>query len=652
MTRAATSGHGSIDWYIKRLRSMGPREILHRVSERAKKSASRRRHQGWAPFVDVATTLPVLPSIREAASSADNETREAIRRAAGAVLDGRFEALGAAWPKRAPEALFPADIWRLDPVTGGLWPGKDVYTFDIGYRRERTLGDVKYVWEFQRLQFLQPLAASVCLTGDATALAAIEEAIASWYEANPPFMGIAWNSGIELALRAISLLLVTSLCGEALSAETVTRVRTILGAHAYWLARFPSRFSSANNHLIAELAGEFLIAVAIPGLAKPAASARAAGAGLAREILDQILPDGVGAEQSPTYAAFSVELVLLAAKVGRAAGHPLPREADERLARFIDFVAWIANPDGTLPAIGDDDEGRVIALGGPEPGYATSVASGAAGYLGVPGPVAKDATLRGAVFGPPAAVLAAPSGLHTFDTGGYSVFRGEQGAKEILLVLDHGPLGYLSIAAHGHADALSVILSIDGEPVLVDPGTFAYHAGGAWRDWFRGTRAHNTLAVGDADQSIIAGAFNWSHKARAKLDERIEGAEWRLRASHDGYQGRFGKRHERMLAAAADGIHIVDRLIGPGGAADAEVTFQLAAELKAKVDGKAVSVTGARGTVLRIVCPDDAVSIARGGEEASGGGWVSPSFGTRQPADRISWRGRVGEEGVRFLLEI
>ena len=46
-------------------------------------------------------------------------------------------------------------------MTGGLWPGSDQFCFDIAYRHERALGDVKYVWEFNRLQFLQPLAAAV-----------------------------------------------------------------------------------------------------------------------------------------------------------------------------------------------------------------------------------------------------------------------------------------------------------------------------------------------------------------------------------------------------------------------------------------------------------------------------------------------------------
>ena len=40
---------------------------------------------------------------------------------------------------------------------------------------------------------------------------------------------------------------------------------------------------------------------------------------------------------------------------------------------------------------------------------------------------------------------------------------------------DAGPHGYLSIAAHAHADALSIEVRHDGVDVLADPGTYCYH---------------------------------------------------------------------------------------------------------------------------------------------------------------------------------
>ena len=79
------------------------------------------------------------------------------------------------------------------------------------------------------------------------------------------------------------------------------------------------------------------------------------------------------------------------------------------------------------------------------------------------------------------------------------------------------PLGYLSIAAHGHADALSFTLSVGGNEILIDPGTFAYHTQKRWREYFRGTSAHNTLRVDGADQSVPGGNFLWTQHSQTRV---------------------------------------------------------------------------------------------------------------------------------------
>lgn len=641
----------SMRWYFHRLRAMSAAEIVHRLEEKRKKAVARRWRKEWGAFAEAdGGPVPSIPGLRARIEGAREETAHAAARASARLLDGGYEALGVAWPAPDGHDRFPAEIWRLDPVTGRLWPGNDRYTFDIPYRHERTLGDIKYVWEFNRLQFLQPLAADVLLNGDAEALAAIERAIESWHAANPPFRGIAWNSGIELALRAISLLVATSLCGERLSPATRGKVREMLKAHLLWIDRFPSRFSSANNHRIAEAAGTFLIASAMPELAGSARLRQAARAVLVEETGKQVLSDGVAAEQSPTYGAFTVEFVLLCAFAAENLGAPFPVETDGRLKAFASFVAALAEPDGTVPSIGDDDEGRVLIFCRREPDYAASVAASVAGFHGEgassPSP---SGALRHAIFGGRALAMAS-EGMQVFDKGGYSVARGSLRGRRYKLVLDHGPLGYLSIAAHGHADALSVLLSLDGRPVLVDPGTYLYHSGGAWRDWFRSTPAHNTLSIGGESQSTIAGAFNWSHKAEARLDEAEHEPQLRLRASHDGYLGRFGVSHERTVSLEPEeGLSIVDRLVGARNATLASLSFQLAPDLSARVQGTDVEICNGEATVLAMVFPEGEVSIARGGEPPHCG-WVSPAFGLKEKADRIVWNGEIGAGGSKVLL--
>lgn len=639
----------SLGWYVNRLRAMSPAELAHRVGEKIRKNRARGRLEGWARYPGAEITP--LPGLRERVLAAPPELREKIRQAADKVLAGRFAALGVAWPQRAANDRFAAELWRLDPVTGGLWPGAEQYCFDIAYRHERQLGDIKYVWELNRLQFLQPLAAYALLADDIASLAAIEAAVASWHAANLPFRGLGWNSGIELALRGISLLIVISLVGDRLSPACRQQVGSILDATAVWLRRYPSRFSSANNHLIAELAGEFLIGLAMPDLPGAADMAARARSGLADEATRQILVDGVPAEQSPTYGAFSAEFLLLCSVVARDAGQPFAASVGQRLAAFAGFIGWIGLADGTVPAIGDDDEGRVLTLGEIEPTYPGSVANAIAGYAGQGAPTAARDDFRGLVLGLPEERLPLPQGQQVFAEGGYSVVNEQIGGHEVNLVFDHGLLGYLSIAAHGHADALAITLAVDGKPVLVDPGTYLYHSGGAWRDWFRGTAAHNTLMLPSADQSTISGAFNWSHKAASRLEQHGDGAQWRLTASHDGYRKRFGVVHRRRLARTESGFTVTDSLQGADQGRPAQLSFQLAPDLSAHVEGYEVIVRRGPLTILSLVFEAGELVVERGGDGV-GAGWVSPAFGHKLESDCIVWRGMVGEAGRSVAIHL
>ncbi len=627
-----------LGWYLNRLRSMEPAEVLHRLAEAAKKRASKGRHEGWARYPAGGGITP-LPGLRNRILAAGPEHRAAIANAAERTLSGHFSALGRDWPKRDPATPFPPDLWRLDPVTGGSWPGPETYALDIDFRHDGRLGDVKYVWEINRLQFIVALAAQAARADDRRSAEAIEAAVASWHAANPPFRGVGWASGIEVALRAISLLVAVSLAGDRLGPACHRQIGEILAASAFWLPRFPSKFSSANNHLVAELAGEYLIAHA---LGHPTTGARDA---LTVEIGRQILPDGTPAEQTPTYGAFTAELALLCAAVGQQAGQPFPPAALDRLAAFATFIATLGAP---TPGYGDDDEGRAVTLGG-EADYAASVASAIAALSRQPGPLPAPGDFRELIFGRPASSRQVPGGLVTYPDGGVSVWRGNIGPRTALLRLDHGPLGYLSIAAHGHADALSLTLSVDGEPVLVDPGTYLYGSGGAWRSWFRSTPAHNTLNIDGASQSVMSGAFNWSSKAQAQLAETGRDPRPWLRLQHDGYRQRFGRLHQRTVEIEAGRIAVTDQLIG-GPPLAAEIVFQLAPGLAADIAGTAITIRRGADPLLRIDFPAAGAVIARTGEDAPDGGWVSPRFGTKLPATRLGWSGPVGEGAVTTWL--
>ena len=228
---------------------------------------------------------------------------------------------------------------------------------------------------------------------------------------------------------------------------------------------------------------------------------------LERELPVQILPDGGHYERSPIY-----HLVVLRDLLEIDAAAEVPGLAAV-IERMRGFSAGLARPDGA-PALFND--------GGLD----------LAPALDVP--------------------AAAAEGLSLFADTGYAVIR----SPRVWLAFDCGPPSPPFLPAHAHADALSFQLWLDGRPVVVDPGTFTYEPG-ADRDWFRGTRAHSTVAV-DGDQFELWGAFRSGPLPRVEL---LEASEQELAAA---VTGRTGVRHERRIRLDGSVLTIDDRLEGGG----------------------------------------------------------------------------------------
>ncbi len=627
-------------WLMGRLRNMSPAEIAHRVREQVKRSSSRRFTPTFATLVVGGDELPKLPELAEDVVQLARKRPAVAQDWAGdfaRVQRNAFHFLGRDWPVQTG-----LPNWHQDPATAAYWP-HDTYCFDIPYRHAADIGDVKYVWELGRLRHLQTVAAHAQVANDDDAAALCVRHIMSWLDANPPYQGVAWATGIETALRAISLIVVTTLLpDDAFTKAQRQRVLTGLAAHGYWLARFPSRFSSANNHLIAEVCGLHLLGALVPNLAHAQRWERLGREVLEEEVGRQFLPDGVGAEQSPTYAAFSAEFFLLSGTVARLVGRPFGQSYWEALARHAVAIKGQMDERGHVPAIGDDDEGRVIAAGVGEENYVASVLGCLAEAVARPdlAPSVVQPSLRNAFFGLPEAGGSGPTGLSSFVDGGYSVARDRDGGREVMWVMDHGPLGYLSIAAHGHADALAVWLHVDGEPLIVDAGTFQYHADEGWRAHFRSTPAHNTLCVEGADSSVISGTFNWSSKATASLLDLNRAAAWSVEAEHDGYASRFGVVHRRKLERCATGHYrITDRLTGNSGSKAVEAGFLFAPDVELQRDGGSWVAFRGGVAVLRVAHDGPLTGRVLRGQETPKRGWFSPNFGARVPACLLSFSG-------------
>jgi len=410
----------------------------------------------------------------------------------------------------------------------------------MNIRDTAVVSDIKYVWEPNRFQHLSALAFAANAEEHVDYMV---RSLDSWLEGNPYLSGVNWTSILELAERLVSWALLYPRIADRVASDQDFRRRWLdsIYLHLSRVSRKLSLYSSANNHLIGELVGLFVGASCFNFWPECSAWRDRAHKLLEREIRLQVGEDGVNREQAISYHLFTMELFLLAFAIGRATGTPFSEGYAQRLCGMAGFLDSVATSGGDLPWYGDSDDARGFVLAEDE--SALEVVMQLAGLLfGQPqwlrfcptSTAAARALVPDLLGKLNQAAYAQVSPRELFPDAGLACVRTHDGNARILM--DFGPLGFGSTAAHGHADALSIWLSLDDEYFLVDAGTYAYHSHPEWRTFFRGTEAHNTARVDGRNQSEMKGRFLWSAKANARLlrfDKTSE--QVTIEAEHDGY---------------------------------------------------------------------------------------------------------------------
>ena len=130
-------------------------------------------------------------------------------------------------------------------------------------------------------------------------------------------------------------------------------------------------------------------------------------------------------------------------------------------------------------------------------------------------------------------------------SSGYYGWVGNEGTY---LICDAAPLGPDYCLAHGHADIFGFELSVYGQRVIVDTGTFSYDVGEN-RAFTRSTAAHNTVEIDGKDQSEMWYAFRVARRGKP-YDVQFHSSNdgFVLSGWHDGYKRLSGRPvHERKF---------------------------------------------------------------------------------------------------------
>ena len=361
------------------------------------------------------------------------------------------------------------------------------------------------------------------------------ERIASWIAAHPPSPGDPWHPYVcstRIGNWIAALTLEPSLATPEI-AQSLGRQLAYVAANV--------EDDILGNHVIRNARALVLGGIAI-------GSARLEQRGLEllrRELPEQVLPDGGHYERSPVYHAIVLRDLL---EVQATTSEPFLTVPIERMRAF---AAALARPDGR-PALFNDGS---LDL---------------APQLDLPAP---------------------ETGVLTFPDTGYVVVR----SCGFWLAFDCGATAPPFLPPHAHADALSFQLWVDGEPVVIDPGTWTYDAGPE-RDLLRSTRAHATVAVDEGSQFEPWGAFRSGRLPHVELVEATDSEATAIVRWHGDVV------HRRRIRWESDAIVVSDVVAGPGSHS-AESRLPVAIGAARRVEGEYEVERGLRSE--RLFCREE-----------------------------------------------
>ncbi|MEB3220982.1 MAG: alginate lyase family protein [Candidatus Sericytochromatia bacterium] len=541
------------------------------------------------------------------------------------VLHGRFAFIGLP----PVEATLPD--WRHAPDQSLLW------LFNLHYH-----------------DWLVALAQAYAATGQPAFAARAAELLVDWVRRNPPGRQPAWHP-YPTSRRVVGWCQALAVLQDASAIRAA--LPELLPSLALQVARLleTQEVDLRGNHHLANLHAltwaEALLAPILP--ADLAGRLRACAARYWDELLAQVLPDGGHEERSTSYTVGVLQDAFETLVMAERAGWGVPDGVEARLVAMFEHVMSLVTPTGELPLLNDAVAGypmdaRALLLAG-----ATYFARGDWKWVAGDADIGYTIWLFGEEGAASLAELAAvPPEQTSFAhaASGYHVIRSGWGPDADYMLLDAGLPGPRHQLGHAHADTLAVVLYARGRAVLVDPGVGDYRPG-PWRDHFRGTAAHNTVAVDGEDSSEVWHAFRTARFATAQVSAWVP--DDCVAASHDGYRRLPDPvTHARVVDVLGDACWaITDRLLAGGQVVHHyRWTFQL---------GPEVGRVSLADMTARVELGDGLVAVfAFEGPEgltlATEPGWVALGWHQWRPAPALSLHLPSGdaEVVVRVVLRV
>ncbi len=505
------------------------------------------------------------------------------------------------------------------------------------------ISDIKLVWEPARFGWAFVLGRAFHITQDEQYAETFWRYFEAFSEANPPYLGPQWMNGQEVAIRFMALLWASQMFQSARASSTSRKEQLTesLLAHA---ARIPPTLiyarSQNNNHLITEAAALYSAGVVFGNKKWKKIGRRWLNWAFQHQISDY----GEYIQHSTNYHRLMLQAALWMTSIMKGENKAWPLATSQALARAAHWLfSMVDSTTGRTPNLGANDGALLFQLGNSAfDDYRPTVQAAARAFL--------DTQIQSGDWDEMSLWFGFPPAKKTYQSGDYLTdnLRGRES------------WGYLRSTRFksrlGHMDQLHLDLWWRGINIAQDAGSYQYNAQPPWDNPFIGTRFHNTISVDGRDQMTRGGRFltlDWFPAySRTMIDPR-DNVLRKAMAYHRGYKDVL---HERTVTVFVDEHWRVEDKLSSHSAHIYRLhwllpdwEWKVESRTKEMANGKGrteISIKSSYGWIKLLITANlpvqntsCSISIARAGEIVYGeqeasltDGWVSPTYGIKQPA--------------------
>lgn len=594
--------------FAQLITALGPTALTRNLIHRIKKSS------GWYARKYPAVAWPAPGEIESQGRSPF--TAPAPGAFAGISVDTRKVIADA---DRIFNGEMPYFSWRWLPRPAG-WRSNPLnqYQMPQGHWSARgefndAQGDIKWIWEPSRFDWVFVLGRAWGLTGDSRYAEGLFGLLEDWRNHNAPNSCPNFMCGQETSIRLFALVWAAGIFNEYLTNDPARRA-ALYSMIRICARRIESAFGYAlsqnNNHGLAEAAALYVAGHSLPVAPEAARWKRNGKHYLTQLILSQFSNDGAYVQHSLNYHRMALRILFIVLYYARAYQDPLPGAVYHRARNSARFLADTLNSDGRAPNYGANDGANIFSLSGcdyrdfrPTLQSLSYLLDGTRMFA--PGPYDEELAWH---FGPEALASPlkeqAPAHLIARESGYYVIRGKDTHALARLHTFKTRP---------SHADMLALDLWRHGENIITDAGTYLYYADGGLYDFLKSTAAHSVVEVNGKSQMRPWRRFLWLDWTKAKLlryeKTATGGYDWQ--GEHYGYADE-GVVHRRRILLEDDDWLVIDDVFVTRGPARVVLRWRLGGAQDWRLQGREADSERLQTSVTTVTQETDSLVLLQG----------------------------------------